>query len=221
MHQVPAVGRQEGREVGMLEATEIQANKEKIISVLRETSRDEICGLIDYLEDSDFFTAPASTKYHGSYPGGLAEHSLHVWYLLQHKNEYYRLELSTDTIAIIALGHDICKINFYGKEIKNVLKGKKDNGYGKQINDWQEEEVVIVKDQFPIGHGEKSVITLLRFIQLTDLEIAMIRWHMGGYVPKDDYRDLDNAVNMYPAIVALHAADLEASHLLKIGGKEA
>jgi 23S rRNA maturation-related 3'-5' exoribonuclease YhaM len=227
---VPA-GDEEGREIGMLETSEIQADKDKIVSVLRETSRDEICGLIDYLEDSDFFIAPASTKYHGAYPGGLAEHSLHVWHLLQHKNEYYRLGLPDDTVAITALGHDNCKINFYGKGTKNVLKGKKKIMKNKkvdgkwveaeeEINDWQEEEVIVVNDQFPLGHGEKSVITLLRFIQLTNLEIAMIRWHMGGYVPKDDYRDLSNAVDMYPAIVALHAADLEASHLLRIGGKQ-
>lgn len=205
----------------MIEAIEIQANKEMIIKILRETGRAEIESLITFLENSDFFKAPASTKYHGAYDGGLAEHSLHVWYLLNHKNLYFHLDLSTDNIAIVALLHDVCKINFYGKEMKNVIKGMKDNGYGKQVKDWQEEETVVVKDQFPIGHGEKSVITLLRYIQLTDLEIAMIRWHMGGYVPRDEYRDLDNAVNMYPAIVALHAADLEATHLLKIGGKEA
>jgi hypothetical protein len=199
---------------------QIQANKEQIISILRNTGRAEIESLITYLENSDFFTAPASVKYHGSYDGGLSEHSLNVWHLLTEKNRYYSLGLPEDTVAITALGHDVCKINFYGKETKNVLKGKKDNGYGKQINDWQEEEVVIVKDQFPMGHGEKSVITLLRFIQLTDLEIAMIRWHMGGYVAKDEYRDLNNAVDMYPQIVALNAADLEESYLLSMGGKE-
>jgi hypothetical protein len=216
----------------MLETSEIQANKEKIIIVLRETGRKEIESLVTYLESSDFFMAPASTKYHGAYPGGLAEHSIHVWYLLQHKNGYYRLDLSTDNIAIVALLHDVCKINFYGREIKNVLKGKKKimknkkvDGVWKEveeeINDWQEEEAIVVNDQNPLGHGEKSVITLLRFIQLTDLEISMIRWHMGGYVPKDEYRDLSNAVDMYPAIIALHTADLESAHLLKIGGKEA
>jgi len=187
---------------------QIQANKAQIINILSATGRAEIESLITFLENSDFFTAPASTKYH-------------VWYVLTEKNRYYKLGLPEDTIAITALGHDVCKIGFYAKDTKNVLKGKKDNGYGKQINDWQEEEIIVVKDQFPVGHGEKSVITLLRFIQLTDLEIAMIRWHMGGYVPKDDYRDLSNAVDMYPAIVALSAADLEASHLLRIGGKEA
>lgn len=209
----------------------IQANKDQIIKILRETGRAEIESLITFLENSDFFTAPASTKYHGAYDGGLAEHSLHVWYVLTEKNRYYNLGLPEDTIAITALGHDVCKIGFYAKEMKSVLKGKKKITKNKkvdgkwveaeeEINDWQEEEVIVVKDQMPLGHGSKSVITLLRFIQLTDQEIAMINWHMGGYVSKDEYRDLSNAVDIFPAIIALHAADLEASHLLRIGGKE-
>lgn len=210
---------------------QIQSNKEKIIEILRNTGRAEIESLITFLADSDFFTAPASVKHHGTEDGDLAEHSLHVWYLLKEKNRYYGLGLPEDTIAITALGHDLCKIEFYAREMKSVLKGKKKIMKNKkvdgkwmeveeEINDWQEEEVWGIKDQFPVGHGEKSVITLLRFIQLTDMEIAMIRWHMGGYVAKEDYRALNNAVDMYPAIIALHTADLEASRLLKIGGKE-
>lgn len=210
---------------------QMQNNKNKIIELLRGTRRAEIESLITFLQESDFFTAPASTKYHGSYEGGLAEHSLHVWYVLNEKNRYYRLELPEDTIAITALGHDLCKVNFYKKEMKSVLKGKKPVTKNKkvdgkwieieeEVNDWQEEEVFVVNDRMPLGHGEKSVITLLKHIQLTDLEIAMIRWHMGGYVSKDDYRDLSNAVEMYPTIIALHAADLEVSHLIKNGGDE-
>lgn len=198
-----------------------------MLSVIRRSGMDS---LIAYLLQSDFFTAPASTKYHGAYEGGLAEHSLHVWHLLMEKNNYYRLGLSTEVTTITALLHDVCKIGFYATETKSVLKGKKKIVKNKKIdgqwieveeevNDWQQEEVITIKDQFPMGHGEKSVIMLLRFIPLTDLEIAMIRWHMGGYVPKDDYAALRNAVEMYPAIIALHAADLEASYLLKGGAR--
>ncbi len=191
-------------------------NKQEIISILAATGRPGIENLITYLQETDFFTAPASTKYHGAYEGGLAEHSLHVWHILQEKNNYYSLGLKPETIGITALLHDLCKINFYTRDTKNVLKGKKDNGYGKLVNDWQEEEVWVCKDQFPVGHGEKSVITALKFIQLTDLEIAMIRWHMGGYEPKDSYRDMGNAVEMYPFVVALQTADMESSHLLDL-----
>jgi 23S rRNA maturation-related 3'-5' exoribonuclease YhaM len=210
---------------------QIQDQKAQIIGILRNTERAEIESLITYLESSDFFTAPASTKYHGAYEGGLAEHSLHVWYVLTEKNRYWTLGLSEETIAITALCHDLCKIDFYTKEMKSVLKGKikvkknkKVDGawqeVEEEVNDWQQEEVFVVNDQFPIGHGEKSVITLLKHIQLTDQEISMIRWHMGGYVAKDEYRDLSNACELYPAIVALHAADLEVSHLIKTGGGE-
>ncbi len=206
-------------------------NKQQIISILTSTKRPGIENLITYLEQTDFFTAPASTKFHGSYDGGLAEHSLHVWYILTEKNKYYSLGLSADTIALTALLHDLCKINFYAKEMKSVLKGKikvkknkKVDGHWteveEEVNDWQQEEVWVCEDQFPIGHGEKSVITALKFIQLTDLEIAMIRWHMGGYEAKDNYRDMTNAVDMYKPIVALQTADMEASHLIKLTSED-
>jgi 23S rRNA maturation-related 3'-5' exoribonuclease YhaM len=210
---------------------QIQDQKAQIISILKNTNRAEIESLIAFLTDSDYFAAPASTKFHGAYEGGLAEHSLHVWYVLTEKNRYYQLGLPEDTIAITAFGHDVCKIDFYAKEMKSILKGKikvkknkKVDGQWQEVEeevkDWQEEEVFVVKDSFPVGHGEKSVITLLRHIQLGDREIAMIRWHMGGYVPKDEYRELTNAVELYPAIIALHAADLEVSHLINKGDKE-
>lgn len=199
---------------------DIEKNKEKILAVLNSIDRPGMDLLIKYLQESDFFTAPASTKYHGAYEGGLAEHSLFVWYVLQNKNDYYKLNLSPETIAITALLHDVCKIGFYKKGFKNVKKGKKDNGYGKQVDNWVEEEIWECEDQFPMGHGEKSVIQVMKYIPLEDLEIAMIRWHMGGYVPKDEYRELSNAAEIYPAIIALHAADLEVSHLIKTGGNE-
>jgi 23S rRNA maturation-related 3'-5' exoribonuclease YhaM len=215
----------------MIDAEKILANKIQIIQILAQTGRAEIESLITFLENSDFFTAPASTKYHGAYEGGLAEHSLFVWHVLKEKNKYYGLGLSEDTMAITALGHDLCKIGFYTKEMKSVLKGKikvkknkKVDGQWQEVeeevNDWQQEEVWEVKDGFPVGHGEKSVITLLKYIQLSDLEIAMIRWHMGGYVAKDEYRDMSSAMEMYPAIVALFTADMEVSHLIKTGGEE-
>lgn len=194
-------------------------NKQIIIGILVATDRPGIENLITYLQETDFFKAPASTKYHGAYEGGLAEHSLDVYHILQLKNDYYSLGLSSDTIAITALLHDICKINFYVQETKNVCKGTKVNEWGKTVKDWQEELVWVCKDQFPVGHGEKSVITALKFIQLSDLEIAMIRWHMGGYEPKDNYRDMSNAVDLYKPIVALQTADMEASHLLDLEDK--
>lgn len=200
----------------MLNQQLIDSNKETIIMELRKIHRADIGNVINFLLNSDFFTAPASTKYHNSYDGGLAEHSLNAWYILGEKNKFYSLGLSDENIAITGLLHDVCKVDFYKKGIKNVKKGMKDNGYGKQVANWVEEEVWECEDSFPLGHGEKSVIRLMKLMPLEDIEIAMIRWHMGGYEPKENYRDLGNAVDKYPQIIAMHSADLEASHLTNI-----
>ena len=205
-----------------------ESNKKIILGTLRDVERVGIEGLVDFLENkSDFFDAPASTKYHSSYQGGLAAHSLEVYNLLQYKNIAFDLGLSFDSVAITALLHDICKCNFYTKEMKSVLKGKKlvtknkkeNSGQWVQVeemvNDWQDEEVYTVKDTYPIGHGEKSVIQVLKYIALTDKEVSMIRWHMGFTEPQELHRTLNNAVDLYPEIIALHTADLEASYYLE------
>lgn len=119
----------------MITPEQIAANKEQITMMLSVIRRSGMDSLIAYLLESDFFTAPASTKYHGAYEGGLAEHSLHVWHLLMEKNNYYRLGLSTEVTTITALLHDVCKIGFYATETKSVLKGKKENRE-KQKNRW-------------------------------------------------------------------------------------
>lgn len=181
--------------------------KEEIIEILRATNREGIEDVIKYLEETDFFVAPASTRFHGNYDGGLAEHSLNVYKLLQAKNKQFDLGLAEDTIAITALLHDVCKINLYHKAMKNrqnpkTLKWEKYQGYG-------------YEDSFPVGHGEKSVIQLMHFIRLKKQEIAMIRWHMGGYEDKSQQNNLSAAWNMYPAGTALHTADLESSYILE------
>jgi hypothetical protein len=188
--------------------------KQQIIEILLDTKIPGINDLIACLEDSDFFTAPASTKYHGSHEGGLAEHSLNVYTSLAAKNDTYNLDLSKETIAITSLLHDVCKINFYKKGFKNVKDGKKIGWGGKEVDNWIEKEVWEVEDQLPFGHGEKSVILIMRFIKLTDLEIAMIRWHMGAFEGKDNYA-LQNAMNKWPEVVALHTADLEATYIIE------
>lgn len=180
--------------------------KEQILRVLVKVKREGMLELISFLENSDFFKAPASTKYHGSYEGGLAEHSLNVYSCLAAKNSTYNLGIDEDTLAITALLHDACKINFYKVE----QKWRKDAN-----NKWESYETFGVDDQFPAGHGEKSVIMLQKHIKLTDLEILMIRWHMGGFEGKDNPMALQNAMSMYPEVVALHAADLEATYIIE------
>lgn len=185
---------------------DIKEVKERIINLLGNTERKGIDRVIKYMEETDFFVAPASTKYHGNYDGGLAEHSLNVYELLQEKNKKFDLGLSDDTVAIVSLLHDFCKINFYNKQ---ECWRKNDK------NRWESYEGYKVIDDFPIGHGEKSVIMLQNFIRLTKEEMLMIRWHMGNTEPKEQMMNISNTYNLVPAAVALHTADMEASYLLE------
>lgn len=185
----------------------LEETKNKIIELLNSTGRKDIDKIIKFLESSDFFEAPASTKYHGNYDGGLAEHSLNVYRLFADKNEKFDLGLSKDNVIISALLHDFCKINFYYK----ALCWKKDKS-----NKWKSYTGYKVKDNFPVGHGEKSVIMIQHFIDLTKEEILLIRWHMGMTEPKEMQMNLNNTYNIFPAAVAIHTADMEASYLLEI-----
>lgn len=187
--------------------------QERIISLLRDTNREGIEKVIDFLNASDFFTAPASTKYHSSFEGGLAEHSLAVRDILEVKSEQFGNILSKDTVNITGLLHDVCKINFYKKEKKNVKKGTKINDWGKEVANWVEEEVWVIDDSDPMGHGEKSLWILSKMIDVTDQEAYMIRFHMGFSEPKENYIHLNNALGKYHEIILLHTADLEATYL--------
>ena len=181
-------------------------NKEEIINLLKSTERPGMDKIIKYLEETDFFIAPASTKYHGNFDGGLAEHSLNVYNLFKKKNEQFDLGLSSDTLIITSILHDICKVNFYKKQSR-----WRKNDKGK----WESYEGYICENDFPIGHGEKSVIKLMQFIKLCKEEIVLIRWHMGGFESKENQKDINNSYNLYPAAVALHTSDLESSYMLE------
>lgn len=178
--------------------------------LLRKTNRDGIEKLLAYLEmETDFFTAPASSKYHEAYEGGLLEHSLNVYqHLKTIMCKYYKMfPVSPDTAYIVSLLHDVCKANFYSLEMRN----KKIDGV------WQQVPFYAVSDRFPAGHGEKSVMIVQRYIPLTDEEIMAINWHMGF----SDIRTheiygmqaLSNACSQYPLVVLLHMADLAATYL--------
>lgn len=175
--------------------------KEKFIDLLKEVKRPGINALLSYLENNtDFFEAPASTNFHLSKKGGLLEHSLNVYENLFNNDSTY----DEETIKIVALLHDICKANFYEYYEKNV---KNDKGL------WIKEPAYRINDQLPLGHGEKSVIIIQKFISLSEEEVMAIRWHMGGYEPKENYSYLAAAFNKYPLAVKLHIADLEATYL--------
>jgi hypothetical protein len=189
--------------------------QQKVIDLLRSTERPGIENLIDYLIDkTDFFVAPASTQYHGSKEGGLLEHSLAVLENLEividnfAVKDWFQGGYTQDTLVIVALLHDICKTNFYTTAIRNI----KNNDTGQ----WEHTPYITIDDQFPLGHGEKSVMILQRYIWLHDDELMAIRWHMAGF--DDTARSyagglaLNNALKKYPLITALHMADLAASY---------
>lgn len=196
--------------------------KEEFVALLEETNREGIEDVLDFLEKSDFYTAPASTRYHSCHEGGLLEHSMNVYKCLMEKrgNATWAGILNSvehDTIIISALLHDICKTYFYVPEYRNK---KVYNENGKKIDeggrfDWQVVRGYSVDDKMPLGHGEKSVMLLEKYIELKSVERYAIRWHMGFTEPKESWGTLSAAIEKYPFILALHEADLEATYLME------
>ena len=168
---------------------------------------------LEYLgsKSSDFFTAPASTRYHGSYAGGLAEHSVNVYKCLkaylerQRVKDLYGMNYSDETIALVALLHDVCKINCYKAGTRNV---KDDNGV------WQKVPTYNFDDQLPYGHGEKSVYIISGFMRLSREEAFAIRFHMG-FSGNEDKGSVGKAFEMFPLAFALSVADMEATYFLE------
>ena len=188
--------------------------KEEFIEIYRENIRREGADkLLEYLmsPSSDFFTAPASTRYHGAYEGGLVEHSLNVYeclcdYLARERvQELYGIEASEETVAIVSLLHDIGKKNFYKKSFRNV---KDENGV------WNKVPTYEIDDRLPYGHGEKSVYIVSGFMRLTREEAFAIRYHMG-FSGNEEARDVGKAFEMFPLAFALSTADMEASYFLE------
>jgi hypothetical protein len=183
--------------------------KQQILSVLSAVKRENMDKLIHFLETSDFFAAPASTRFHLAYEGGLAEHSWNVYNVFNDKIKTYSLKFAKDSVALCGLLHDICKTNFYKRGKKNV----------KEAGKWTEKEVWIVEDSLPFGHGEKSVYLLQKYIELTDEEALTIRWHMGFTEPKEVWTHMREAADLYPVVMALNIADLEAAFLVESRGE--
>ena len=183
--------------------------KEEFISLLRSTNREGIEEVIQFLEKSDFYKAPASTRFHGSFEGGLLEHSMKVYEILKHKvkNSVLDLNVSDDTLIIIALLHDICKVNFYKVDYRNA---KNERG------EWEKVPYYAVDDTIPYGHGEKSVMMITEYMKLTVEEKYCIRWQMGFTEPKEAYNTLGQAFKKFPLALILHEADLEATYFYNI-----
>ncbi|MCI8486484.1 MAG: hydrolase [Clostridia bacterium] len=180
--------------------------KEKFIELLKSTNREGMEELIKFIEEkTDFFIAPASTRFHGSHEGGLLEHSMKVYEILNYKikNNVIDLYASEDTIIIVSLLHDICKANFYKVDYRNAKNAR---------GEWEKVPYYTVEDTIPYGHGEKSVMMLTEYIKLTSEEKYCIRWHMGFSEPKESYTTLGIAYKKYPLALLVNEADLEASY---------
>ena len=181
--------------------------KDQIIELLKSTNREGMDNLIDFLEKSDFFKAPASTKFHGDHEGGLAEHSFKVYEILKEKVKIAGLDIPEESIIISALLHDICKTNFYKIDYRNAKNS---------LGVWEKVPYYTIEDTIPYGHGEKSVMMLTEYIKLTNNEKYSIRWHMGFSEPKELYGTLGQAFTKYPFALLLHEADLEATYFYNI-----
>ena len=190
-----------------------KTDKNDFIKIFKEKiTREGSDKLLEFLEKSDFFTAPASTRYHGAYEGGLLRHSLNVYeclveYLARDRvKQKYELNVSEESAAIVALLHDICKVNFYTTSFRNSKN--------EQTGKWEKVPYYTINDTLPYGHGEKSVYMISGFIRLTRDEAMAIRWHMG-FSGIEDKNMIGKALEMYPLAFALSVADMEASYFLE------
>lgn len=212
---------------------------EKLRELIETVDRPGIADLMVFLDESDFYVAPASMRHHNAYVGGLAEHSYNVYQELKKLVEYLDLDVDEDTVKICGGLHDVCKIGIYVEDeedptdkqisylrsliIKNddaPPEGNISKAYASKLIGWYvdgmegdkplPEESWAYDDGFPIGHGEKSVIVLQQYIPLSAEEALAIRFHMGKYGFQDD-RNLEKAKEMYPLVELLILADRMAS----------
>ena len=189
--------------------------KEEFLEIYQTHIRREgSAELLDYLMNkSDFFTAPASARFHGSYAGGLCQHSVNVFRCLEdylsrpRVREVYQLDsYPMESVAIVALLHDLCKVGCYKAGTRNVKN--------ETTGQWEKVPTFFFEDKLPYGHGEKSVYIISGFLRLTREEAMAIRWHMG-FSGTEDNRLVGQAFQQFPLAFALATADMEASYFLE------
>ena len=176
----------------------------------REIQRPGAEKLLDWLQTTDFFTAPASTRFHGACECGLVMHSLNVYQCMMSR-WWNEAEDSRESFAIVSLLHDLCKANYYKPGFRNQKN--------EETGQWERVPTFRVEDAFPYGHGEKSVFLIERFMRLRPAEAIAIRWQMGGFddAVRGGCYAISEAYDEYPLAVKLHLADLESTYLLEKG----
>ena len=164
--------------------------------------------LLEWLAGTDFFRAPASTRFHGACEQGLVMHSLNVYQAFMDRFDEEGVD-NLESVTLCTLLHDLCKANYYKAGTRNV----KNEATGQ----WEKVPTFNVEDQFPYGHGEKSVFLIERFVRLKPAEAVAIRWHMGGFddAARGGSWAISQAYDAYPLAVKLHMADLTATYLME------
>ena len=211
----------------------IKENIENFEGLMGHVQREGADKLLRYIQTkTDFYKAPASTRFHLACEGGLLQHSINVYTCLLAKKaspiwQDYLKDITDESIILVALLHDLCKTNFYVEGTKNqktydpekVAAAErwqvKHDAQGDFI--WESVKIYEVEDQLPLGHGEKSVMIIQGFIKLSMQEAMAIRWHMGFSEPKENYNSVGLAMEKYPLVLALQEADMEATKLLEAG----
>lgn len=200
---------------------------EELFSGIKRSGAERV---LNYIRQSDFYTAPASTKYHLSINGGLLQHSLDVYDALQaeKKNPIWEKALekvSEETILIVSLLHDLCKTYYYAEGTKNQKtydpevvaaadrKSVKKDSMGEFV--WETVPCYTVENKYPLGHGSRSVIFIMKMMPLTMEETTAIYWHMGAYCDQGQWNELREAYKKYPLALALHHADMVATYLME------
>lgn len=199
----------------------IEKNIARFEAELAKVQRTGMDKLLDYIQKSDFYKAPASTKYHLAAPGGLLQHSLNVLDALRGllifnptagNWEYHAAckvvdTIPDDSVIMMALLHDICKTHFYGTSMRNV----KNDATGK----WDKVPFYTVNDMMPLGHGPKSAMIVKQYTTLTSQEMYAIWHHMGMTGDYENDAAVGKSIEMYPAVLALHTADMMASRFME------
>lgn len=184
--------------------------KEEFLKIYGQyIKREGSDALLNWLQSSDFFTAPASSRHHLSREGGLCEHSIHVFQRLKRGVEAERgkpyANITDESIAVCGLLHDVCKVDYYKTDQRNV----------KRDGVWVQEPYYSVNEKLPYGHGEKSVYIVSGFMRLTRDEAFAINWHMGGFDDRarSNGRVIGEAYKKFPLALMLHIADMQSTYL--------
>lgn len=202
----------------------IEQNIARFEAELAKVQRPGMDKLLEYIQKSDFYKAPASTKHHLAAPGGLLQHSLNVLDALRGLLSWrsdgvweYRAAgkvvdtISDDSVIVMALLHDICKTHFYGTSTRNVKNDK--------TGRWEKVPYYTVDDKMPLGHGPKSAMLIKQYTTLTNQELYAIWHHMGRTGDYENDNAVGKSMQLYPAVLVLHTADMMASRLME-GEKE-